>query len=80
MRLSKRDERVVERVHGTDVREKIEPAAHAEQDLVRVPPVRNAWVAEGAREDRVEIAREHVECARGDRFSGLQEVISTPGE
>ena len=64
-RLSKRDDGVVERAHGTYVREEVEAAAHAEQDLVRVPPVRDARVAEGAGEDGVEVAREHLEAPAG---------------
>ena len=55
----------MKRVHGADVHEEIEPPAHPEQDLVRVPPVRNARVAERARKNGVEVTGEARRSPRG---------------
>ena len=69
-----------ERAHGADVREEVEPATHPEQDLVGVPPVRDPRVAERPGKNGVEVAREHVEGARGNRFPRREEMVGAPGK
>ena len=45
-----------------------------------MPPVRDPRVAERPGEDGVEVAREHLEGARRNRFSGREEMVGAPGK
>ena len=72
-----RTEALVQQLHRPVVDIEVQLEARAQQDIARVPVVRNARVAEGADEDRVE-RPERVVAVRGNRDAGLQVVIRTP--
>jgi hypothetical protein len=60
--LERRQARV-EKFHRTQIDVEVEPAPHPQQNILGVLIRRHARVAERARQNRVELAREHVERA-----------------
>jgi hypothetical protein len=66
--------------HRPVVDVEVQPEAQAEENLLGMPVVGHARVAEGAREDRVEVPLEKPERRLGNRLARREKMVRSPGK
>ena len=75
-----RAERRVQQAHRAHVGVQVHLEAHAQQDFLGMNVRRHAGIAERADEDGVEVARQHLKAAGGNRGAVGEVAVGAPIE